>query len=74
MPARYQLGFRSIIASQTSLHFAGALTDRKWNRATVLPLRWRTGVETARLLVVGALALVSLFALAPGGLLVMEAR
>jgi hypothetical protein len=31
-------------------------------------------VETVRLLVVGALALVSLFALAAGGLLVMKAR
>jgi hypothetical protein len=54
--------------------FAAALTDRKWNRATVLPLRWRTRVEIVRLLVVGALALVSLFAFAPAGLLVMKAR
>jgi hypothetical protein len=50
------------------------VTDRKWNRPPVLPLRWRTRVETVRLLVVGALALVSLFALAPGSLLVMKAR
>ena len=50
------------------------VTDRKWNRAPVLPLRWWTRVDTLRLLVVGPLALVALFALALGGLLVMKAR